>query len=184
MINEYYIVWDDELKHHGVKGMKWGVRRRIDAARGSAQLNKIDKRKAEETSNYIRADIKSRSYAEKISKYKNTDRADRFIQKKAAVDVKRKQHLANIKKAESETNKLIEQFKKNKYTVTSKEIVRQTKAGEQFASMYFGGIIGYASITSVKASRAGDRYKTSLGDNRQFNQNEYQVKGKRYKLGS
>lgn len=40
MVRQYRIVYPEDLNHHGVKGMKWGVRKQIRT------LNKLDKKNA------------------------------------------------------------------------------------------------------------------------------------------
>lgn len=174
---QFYEMSNDEFMHYGVKGQKWGVRK------SSSQLNKIDKRRAESMSSYIRADIKSRNYGTKIAKAKarGSNSVDKLVYKKKAVDLQKKQHLGNVKKAEAETKKILNQLAKEKYTVTSKEIMRSTKVGEQVAARYFGGIIGGAALTSAAVANAGHNYKTTYRDKTVY-QNEYAVKGTKYKV--
>lgn len=176
-----YHITEGELYHYGVKGMKWGVRRRVAAIRTTGKLNRIDRRRANNMSNYIKEDIKSRKYAAKIEKSKSARKVNNLKAKKAAADAKAKGYTANIKKAEAETNKIVKQMSKQGYTVKSKDVVRNTKYGQQFATVYLTGVWGYVGMSMIKDGKAGSNYQTQYR-NRKMNQNEWTVKGTKYKF--
>lgn len=75
MSNEYYLIYDEELYHHGIKGMKWGVRRYQNpdgslTSAGYKRLMKADQKWAKKKTDKITAKAKKASQRE-LNKYGN-----------------------------------------------------------------------------------------------------------------
>lgn len=160
--------------------MKWGVRK-ARAVGTSIKLTRIDRRRANNMAKYIKQDVNSRKYAAKIEKT-NSARKERSLRfKKTYADAAAKMYRANIKKAEAETRKIVNDMSKKGYTVKSKDVVRHTKIGQQIATAYLTGALGYVGMRAIKTGKAKDNYQTQYR-NRKLDQNELRVKGTSYKF--
>lgn len=83
------LMLSDELRHYGVKGMKWGVRRDIGRrARKAARLSdRIDEYNNKKTKLTVKSNVKK-------AKEKSSDRVDRKI-RKVDTEIKRLKNLRN-----------------------------------------------------------------------------------------
>ena len=160
--------------------MKWGVRK-AQAIGASGKLARIDRCIANNMAKYIKQDINSRKYAAKIEKAKSARKERSLRFKKTYADAAAKMYRANIKKAEAETRKIVNDMSKKGYTVKSKDVVRHTKIGQQIATAYLTGALGYVGMRVVKSGNARDNYQTQYR-NRKLDQNELIVKGTKYKF--
>ena len=142
---------EEYLAHYGVKGMKWGVRKK-QAKLYKKQLNNLDKESTENISRYMRQNEKVRKYDGKIrklvSKYgenptdRAMDKAFKYGQKVAKATKARDAHLAANKRAEQETFKLLAKCHEEGYTVNSKQVTRFTEKGRMFTQQMLLGSVG------------------------------------------
>ena len=125
---------DHELLHHGVKGMKWGVRKKSDGT-SSGRSTRAEKKQARRQHD---ADIKK-------ARAQNVDHINDAFQKRANYD---KQTTDKGRKvAEKLLNESIEKYEKNF------ELSMEKTRGEKIARnlIYVAG--GVAATTAVLGSR-------------------------------
>lgn len=196
---------EEYLSHHGIKGMKWGVRRyqnadgtltaagkKREAKRYTKELNWINKTQADKYADVIRADRKYRKLSKDAVDYEKKYNSDpsRYNEK----TLQRK--IGKASKALDESISRVNEYGKvdsdwlsktteaaNKgYTVQSKEFVRMTKVGEQLTTRALAGPIGTLSIQMIQSSRYGEKYKTVLKNGKTFNQTPWLVKSYKSKV--
>lgn len=96
-----YIITNGELKHYGVVGMKWGVRKDPSKAYGRAS-RKLNRLKAREAKKTVKA-VKKRAKADKLgARWAGWGWGDVTKASKAAYRAERKQRKATIKAAKWE----------------------------------------------------------------------------------
>lgn len=185
-----------ELYHHGVKGQKWGVRRYQNAdgsltAKGRAKykldsgdrkheakgykkaLNAYDKYSSKLKSNYIRNAETARRYtlANKTDKAKKSSELAKEYEKRKAINDK-------------QTQRLIDEASKKKYSVISKDAYRDTRtAGEKYVIPMLGGMYGVVTLNAYNESRYKDRYQAEYRG-RMVRETPMAVVGKKYKVSA
>lgn len=132
--------WEEDLylAHYGVKGMKWGVRKK-QAKLYQRQLNDLDKEAAENISRYMRYSEKTNKYLRKGAKIfkksgenptgKTATKLDTLQEKATSAAKRAKFHDDARKQAESESWKLLAKVHEEGYTVNSKKVTRFVEKG-------------------------------------------------------
>ena len=87
MANNYTIVYDDELRHYGVVGMKWGVRR-AQKKGGSYTYTSAATKRYKRKPDKARAAGNSKNMAKYYKFHKKSVELDRKMQKNALSNTK------------------------------------------------------------------------------------------------
>jgi hypothetical protein len=145
----YYIVPKDELYHHGVKGMKWGVRKKYISGRMANKRARDAGEKARKES--IAADKASgkRMTFRQINKNANAARKEAYDKSKA-------DDKAYNQKLRAERKKKAANFKQHRY-----EISLSRSKGAKLATNLLGGAFANRTYNSVLAS-GGSREKAKV----------------------
>ena len=117
-MNEYFIDTGEYLEHHGVKGQRWGVRKKRKTS-GTKRFNKSKTNASSSASATIQS-LRNKRNAQKIARFKAKEAKAKEQLKVATAKNKAKAAEANLKAA-----------KKNKATTVNSEELQKMTVDEQ-----------------------------------------------------
>ena len=182
--------WEEELylEHHGVKGMKWGVRKK-QAKVYQRQLNDLDKEADENISRYMRYSEKTNKYLKKGAKIfkksgenptgKTAAKLDKLQEKATSAAKRAKFHDDTRKQIESDTFKLLAKLDGEGFAVNSKQTIRYTEKGRNYMQQFLLGPIGSVAVNVVPYL---GKYQYTDSKGRIREQYPGNVQGNRYKV--
>lgn len=150
------IIWKPsetmELYHHGVKGMKWGVRKdKYSYTSGSlvgkrrklqSELNRTDKQLARDR---YEAHTQYKKLSKAISKNKSQDKKDKIMAQYT-------KFAKNVEKGETRTKQLLKDVNKSGYTLKSKPVRRAMVTGKDMAIFVASGghLVSWTTVPGTK----------------------------------
>lgn len=175
-----YRVYNDELYHHGVQGMKWGVRRyqnedgslteegrvhyygdhaerpKVDYSPNSykKQLNKGDRAMAKAQYRIAKAEYKTNKLRNKLTNGYDQKKDEKIQQKIEKQQAKADEARSVYEYGEKRAKQLIKDAEKNGISINSKETYRYVSAGEDATAYIVAGIPGLLVSDAVKVGRA------------------------------
>lgn len=166
---------EEFLEHHGIKGQRWGIRQyqNLDGSLTAAGRKKKAKQyqdllnaQDKEATRQIGRVMKSTSSAERASARGNQKKAERKARE--AIEA------ANLwKEIDTYTWKTFVDAVSEGYSVTSKNVYRNTESGRSFVTTALTGPIGNIAINSYRQSKFYKDYG---------NQAPWAVAGKKYRV--
>ncbi len=153
---------EDYISHHGVKGMKWGVRKK-QAKLYKKQLNDLDKESSMHAGKALKYNAKFNSQAAKGARYiekhdsnpsaRNVEKLRKIREKMTKAAETRNAHRDAVLQADSATLKVLAKCIEEGYTVKSKTVIRNSEKGRTYITGMLSGTLGLTTINSVRASK-------------------------------